>query len=217
MNFEKKEEHESYALASFSRISSSGNHNLFGSSIKHSHTITLSISKAERHRDLNREWYFPRQEIIEVEMSQNQFAELISSLNCGSGVPCTLRRHEGRGIEDPPYHNQRHLFENEFKEKTQQVGERLSSLATDLQQLLDEKAPKRAFREFVERVRMTAQEVNSNMPFVQSSFNEAMDKTVVEAKGEVESFVLNRVTSLGIEALKDQAPQIENSSKKESA
>jgi len=37
-----------------------------------------------------------------------------------------------------------------------------------------------------------------------------MDKTVTEAKGEVEAFVTNKITSLGIAALKDQIPEIEN-------
>jgi len=204
------EKHESYALVNFSRVTSSQNHNLFGSSIKHSHTITLSISKAELRRDLNHERFFPRQEIIKVEMSQNQFAELISSMNCGSGVPCTLRRHEDRRVEDPPYRNQRQLFESEFKEDVQKIGGQLDTLSSELQQLLDEKAPKKALKAFAEKIRIVAQDVNSNLPFVQSSFNETMDKTVTEAKGEVESFVLNRVVSLGIESLKKQTPQIED-------
>ena len=42
------------------------------------------------------------------------------------------------------------------------------------------------------------------MPFVQKSFNKAMDKTVHEAKGEVEAFVMNKVTSLGIEGLEKE-------------
>ncbi|MDF2790653.1 MAG: hypothetical protein K0S80_3754 [Neobacillus sp.] len=32
-------------------------------------------------------------------------------------------------------------------------------------------------------------------------FNEQMDKTVNEAKGEVDAFVLNKVTTLGLEKL----------------
>jgi len=43
----------------------------------------------------------------------------------------------------------------------------------------------------------------ANMPFVQTQFNEAMDKTVTEAKAEVEAFVSHKVTSLGLASLKE--------------
>lgn len=206
---EIKESHESYAMASFSRVTSSENHNLFGSSITHNNTITLTICQGERHRDLHREHFFPRNKLIEVEMSQNQFSELITSLNMGSGIPVTLRHLGGVRKEDPPYHNQRHLFENEFKKDIQDVGKKLSAVAQELETMLEEKAPKRVFKEFVHKLRMVAQHINSNLPFVQKQFNEAMDKTVTEAKSEVESFVFNRVTSLGIEGLKTNLLELE--------
>ena len=39
--------------------------------------------------------------------------------------------------------------------------------------------------------------------FVQRSFNDAMDKTVNEAKGEVEAFTLNRILSFGIKGIEE--------------
>jgi hypothetical protein len=206
------QKHESYGMVRFSRITSSGQKNLFGSSITHSNTITLTIGRGEVKRDLNREWFFSHEDIVEVEMSENQFAELITTLNAGSGIPCTIRRLEGKGIEDPPYENKRQLFENEFRDDVKKIGANLNTLAVELQQLLDEKAPTRVFREFVNKVKMVAQDVCANLPFVQKSFNEAIDKTVTEAKSDIEAFVMNKVTSLGIEALKMKVPMIENDS-----
>jgi hypothetical protein len=43
-----------------------------------------------------------------------------------------------------------------------------------------------------------------SIPFVQSQFNEAMDKTVTEARAEVEAFVDNKIRSLGIQALEGE-------------
>ena len=55
---------------------------------------------------------------------------------------------------------------------------------------------------------MLMQDVNSNLPFVQRSFNKSIDKTVLEAKGEVEAFVMNKVTSLGIKGLEKEMLQL---------
>jgi len=57
--------------------------------------------------------------------------------------------------------------------------------------------------------------VDDSIPFLQKSFNEAMDKTVNEAKGEVEAFVMNKVTSLGIEKMKDDLIQLQETTEKE--
>jgi hypothetical protein len=50
---------------------------------------------------------------------------------------------------------------------------------------------------------MLRQEVRSNLPFIQSMFNEQMDKTVKEAKGEIEAFTQNKIHALGLEKLED--------------
>jgi len=42
--------------------------------------------------------------------------------------------------------------------------------------------------------------INSTIPFVSQQFNESMEKTVAQAKNEIETFVTNRITSLGIQA-----------------
>lgn len=43
------------------------------------------------------------------------------------------------------------------------------------------------------------QEMRSNIPFVYDMFNEAMDKTILEAKGEVEAFVEHKLRSIGVD------------------
>ena len=203
--------HESFGMVQFSRNTGT-NHKLYGSSITHSNTITLSVSGGSVKRDLYREWYMPEKQIVEIELSETQFAELITSMNMGSGVPCTILRHEGKRMENPPFENQRMLFENEFKEKVKEVGIDLEALSSELEKLVEKKASKTEFKALISKISKVSQEVNSNLPFVQKSFNEAMDKTVSEAKGEVEAFVLNKVTSLGIKSLQGQfkTPLIEN-------
>jgi hypothetical protein len=90
--FESKEAHESYAQLQISRVTSGKRVPLYGTSNQCKETIRVSICKSELHRDLNRNWNFPTDELIEVEMSPAQFAEAITSLNLGGGTPVTIKR-----------------------------------------------------------------------------------------------------------------------------
>lgn len=90
--FENKETHPSYAQLQISRVTSGKRVPLYGTSNQCRETIRISISKSELNRDLNRSWHFPKEELIEVEMSPSQFAEAITSLNLGGGTTVTIKR-----------------------------------------------------------------------------------------------------------------------------
>lgn len=94
--------HPSFGMLSFSRAHG-GHSNLFGSSIQHRDTIHMVLKEGTVSRDLNEDWYFGGPEIVEVEMSQSQFAELITSMNMGSGVPCTIKFIKGHLNRRMPY------------------------------------------------------------------------------------------------------------------
>jgi len=49
---------------------------------------------------------------------------------------------------------------------------------------------------------MARQRIKSDIPFYQEQYEREMDKTVKEAKGEVEGFIQNKFIKLGIEGLK---------------
>ncbi|NQT03561.1 MAG: hypothetical protein HQ580_16150 [Planctomycetes bacterium] len=206
-----KETHESYGLVGVSRRTGDPG-SLFGSSIRHHNYVALTIKRAELSRDLHRNWYFGHEALIEVEMSNTQFAELITTMNIGDGVPCTIRHIGYETMERPPDVQQQQIFEDEFKADMQKVGNKVSSAIKKAEALLNIKGSiKKADRqEIVSLLNSIAQDINLNMPFVQTQFNKAMDKTVSEMKGEIEAFVTNKITSLGIEAMRDQFPQIAN-------
>jgi len=200
-------EHESFAMLGLTRSSCSFSQNLFGSSIQHSHTIKLKIAPAKIDRMLNRDWFHANTKpYIEVEMSYSQFAEAITSMNVGDGVPVTLRRLDGRMIEDCPQFDKRQEFEKEFEKEMLKIGKSLRVLTKQAEALLSEKKPPtKADKEAILKgIKMLQQEIESNVPFIQSSFNEQMDKTVLEAKGEFEGFVMNKVVSAGLEGLQNE-------------
>ena len=200
-------EHESFAMLGITRSSCSFSQNLFGSSIQHSHTIKLKIVPAKIDRMLNRDWFHANTKpYIEVEMSYSQFAEAITSMNVGDGVPVTLRRLDGKLIEDCPQFDKRQEFEKEFEKEMLKIGKSLRVLTEQAEALLSEKKPptKSDKETILKGIKMLRQEIESNVPFIQSSFNEQMDKTVMEAKGEFEGFVMHKVISTGLEGLQKE-------------
>lgn len=206
-------EHESYAMLGISRVSSSKGRNLFGSSIKHNNTIVLRIKPAKVERELNRDLYYSTKvPYIEVEMSYSQFAEAITSLNCGDGVPVTLTYLDGKYIEKCPQVDKRREFEEEFQKNMFILSDSLKKLTEQAEALLtDKKAPTKADKEAIlNGIKMLRQELESNIPFIQKSFNEQMDRTVREAKGEVEGFVMDRIISSGLKGFQEKMKLLSN-------
>ncbi|KKK47299.1 hypothetical protein LCGC14_3156640, partial [marine sediment metagenome] len=51
----------------------------------------------------------------------------------------------------------------------------------------------------------------SNIPFLAEQFSEQMDRTVTEAKGEIEAHVSNLIRQTGLDALEDMKPLLPDS------
>lgn len=205
--------HPSYGQLQINRVSSNKRVPLYGTANECRETIQLSIHTSVHNRDLNRDWHFADDELIEVEMSPAQFAEAITSLNQGSGTPCTIRRIKGadgryQRIEDPPYKADRDLFDKEFTEKLNETMADMESLIEQAKELGDKKSiTKKDIAQLLGNLSGIRQEIMSNMPFVARSFSEHMGNVVSSAKIEFESFVEGKLRSSGMEALRDQAPK----------
>lgn len=206
MEKETVEEHPSYGMIGFSRMSIGGSGaNLFGSSIKHGQVISVSIRHAQRRRDLSHDWYYGQGEIVEVLLSPTQFAEAITCMNVGDGVPCTINHIAGKGVESCPDVSFREKYEQEFKADVSEASAKVISATRKIEEILSSKTvTKTACKSVLEDLYRLKMLLQSSMPFVQQSFNEALDKTVTAAKGEVEHFILNKVMSLGLDALQAQ-------------
>lgn len=199
-----KETHESYGMLSFSRVSG-GDSTLFGSSIQHRETIQLTIGEADIERSLNNDWYYRKNDKIVVEMSHSQFSEAITSMNMGSGVPVTIKRMDGKRMKEPPFINKRIQFEQEFEQKMRDLEKSLRTNTAEAEELLlHKKTISKADREkILGDLRRIQQEIAANIPFITSQYNEQLDKTTREAKGEIEAFTLNKVNQLGLNSLKE--------------
>lgn len=208
MDEDIKEEHESFGLLQISRQTCSHPINLFGSSVTHSNLISLTINRAEKHRNLHRDWYFGRESLITIIMSDVQFAEAITSMNMGSGTPVTLQRVGDQSIKSCPEVSRKQQIDNEFKKDVKNISDLTRAAAKEAQLLLKgsgvlKKEDRQKIADLIYHIQMN---VESNLPFLQQSFTKQVDKTIMEAKGECEAFVVNAIHKLGVEALQDKHP-----------
>lgn len=204
INDEKTTEHESFGIAGFSRLSRGGDGTtLFGSSIKHNNTITFKVYHAEHIRRLHEDRFYARggMPIVEIEMSQTQFADMITTMNIGDGSPVTIRSVHGKRMANCPHENKRMQHSKEFKERMAQFGNSLTQTKTDIYSMIEKRLPKKDQQELKNMLDGLIQEIRNNIPFFENQFSEQIDKTVTEAKGEVEAFITNKIMSTGLNAL----------------
>ena len=192
INDHKVAEHESYGTIIVSRMQSGGQHPLFGSSLQDRNTIRLEIKSAKIARTLSTDFIHPGRQIIEVELSQSQWAEMVSSIGVGEGTPCTIRYINGKQMEDCPYISVRDQFDDEFDDSVQESLEGLRNAVAACEGLLGKKSVTKADREQVlSLIRKAYREVSDAVPFIKKQFTEQMDNTVKEARGEIEAFAMN--------------------------
>ena len=200
----EKTTHPSYGTIVFNRTYCGGEKALFGSSIKHRNTITMELLHAEIIRGLHQDWVHGDNLIARVEMSYSQFAEAITSFGQGSGIPVTINYTEMDGrIPECDFVSKREQFTDEFKAKKEAVMEESQQLLQDVADLFSQKKTltKSDKEQIMSKLKRLNMDISGNMDFIVDQFNEQMDKTVMEAKGEIESFCQNKINSIANAAL----------------
>ena len=213
--FGEKITHPSYGTLRFSRITGSKT-TLFGSSIEHRDTVLMELYHADITRELHSDWIHGNNLIAKVEMSYSQFAEAITSFGCGSGVPVTIRYTEKDGqMPECDFVSKREQFADEFKEKRKQVMDNSQQLIQDITNLFTQKKTltKTDKENIMAKLTKLNNDLGTNIDFIANQFNEQMDKTVMEAKGEIEAFCQNKINTIANAALvehRDDLLQLQN-------
>lgn len=197
--------HESFGQIYIGRVSG-GNTNFYGSEMPQDNYISIGINHSEVSRDLSREWYHPTQQILRLRMTSNQFAELITSLNNGGGVPCTLERIEHKSIEQFEKQESRKEFvHKKFKERMKEFAIRIRDNQQKAKTIVNKKTlSKQDINDLNFNLDWLTQEITSNIPFFMECFQETMDEVVLEAKTEVENAIQHKINVLGLNALQEQ-------------
>lgn len=204
--------HPAFGMIGFSRVSG-GKNVLFGSSVKHNDRIVMKLKHGDQDRYLHRDNYYGNELIAEVEMSYSQFAECITAMNIGDGVPCTIKYTEKDGYIPAIAENnsKREQFRNEFSDTILKAMEQVQDQINDIQKSLDDKKNLgvKDRKEMISKLQQVKYNIGSNLDFYVEQFDEQMEKTTLEAKGEIEAFCQNKINSIAQAALVENREKID--------
>jgi hypothetical protein len=192
-------EHPSYGMISITHEHSSRPEACFGSPILHRHPIALKISQASLERELHEDRYHANKAIIEVEMTPQQFADMLTSPNTG-GTPVTIKSLQGEMMEECPFVSKLEQFETELKERVKTTfAETKRKLNTITEMLEGTKPPGKKDKEHIKTlIDSISQSVEANFPFIQTQMIEEMGKVVGEAKASITAFLQEQVKAQGL-------------------
>ena len=145
--------------------------------------------------------------LIEVALSEAQWATFVSSMNVGSGVQCTLRWKAGEGwlpeIDLPTERRSQFLGEmvGQFKDALAELAQMRKDIQAN--KSLSQKA-KDALLHHIHRAEsgMGARGDHSGLGWVERQFDEHMETTVEKAKIEVNAYLTATLHRAGIAALR---------------
>jgi uncharacterized protein YndB with AHSA1/START domain len=196
------ETHPAYGQITVSRVS--GNSYLYGSDFQHQHYVVVGIHESKLNRTLSRDWPFSGKGIVEVAMTEAQWATFVSSFNQGGGTQCTLTRREGVGmVPGLPQPKRTEKFKTEFAEELDDIKAALGDVLAKLEAGTSG-MPKGKAAALLAPIKMAMRTVDGSIPFLNSQFEEHMETVIEHSKMEVEGYLNSRVQRLGLAALGQQ-------------
>lgn len=193
------ETHPAFGMIHASRVS--GRTNLFGSDFPHREHIAITINRAVMNRTLSKDWPFGREEVCRVLVSEAQWATMISTLNYGSGVPCTFDHIQHEIIPQIALvTNRREQFKAEASEDIVEAEQNIDKALAMI------KSGKLRKGELESLLTIAKNHLTGGINFVAKSFNEHVETTVEHAKVEVEAYLQSTISRAGLGALGAKPP-----------
>jgi hypothetical protein len=203
--------HESYGQIQFNRVT--GTANFYGSELTQQHYISMEVHNSEIVRDITQDRYFNLNQILRIRLSSGQFSELITSMNNGSGVPCTIERIGNKKVDKLPIQESRKEFvHRKFQDRMKMFADSIREKQNNAKELVKKKVlSKQDMHDLEMHLEWLTTEVERNIPFFAECFQETMDEMVFEAKTEVENAIQHKINVLGLNALHEENKLISDS------
>jgi len=207
-DIDSRETHPAYGMAVFSRVSVGGlrkKNRLFGSSIDSMNIISLTITGAEVYHRLGSDHFMGTNEIIRVDMTEHQFAQLLTTMNQGDGVPVTIGHINGK--RTPPLPDTKvesAKIVDKFRDDIAKWKKQLSTTMAEVDAIIAKKGALNVEekKRLVELTTSLVGKIENHSTFLLDQFDESVVGVVGQAKAEVEGFINAAVQRTGLEALK---------------
>lgn len=187
-----REDHPAYGQIGVSRVTSTPGAVLYGSDFRHGGYMVITVRRSSVARSLSSDYHHGGDDLVQVALSEAQWATFLSTPNIGMGVPCTIQYTDVEGYVPSivPDSNRRAQFNDE-------IGATLQDAIGLMTEVMDS-APTKALRE---KARRAIQELKANLPFVAKRYDEHAEETGEKLKVEVAAYIAGAVTRAGLTAL----------------
>lgn len=187
------EVHPAYGLLGAHRVTSNPGAVLFDSEITHNDIVVVRLYHAGRKRDLHHNWIHESSSrpMFEVAMSEAQWASFVSSMNIGSGVPCTIEATQEKfsipGLPHKPV-----LGESlaEVRGAAQETFEDIRRARDAYESAIERKAPAKEIKELRSTLHYAIENAVPNITFAATSLNRHAENVVQKARADVEAMVI---------------------------
>lgn len=203
----KHRDDKNIGTISISRTSGGSSNRFVGSTVPSDTAIRIQIRQAEKYSDeFNKERFNSRANIVEVEMTPNQWAELITTLNYGMGTPCTITRVGNEEI--PQTYETESVFEyynDKLQDKFLDARSELKENFKDAKDILDNKKSitKSDRATILHAYSRVERFFGDSAPFMQKLFKEDIQKHTVDAAIAFKHDMDSIIKSLSKEQLKN--------------
>lgn len=201
--FEKEETHASWGMVGLYHTQG-GERQLFGSDVSNHNTVILKVKHAKKERSLGRDWTMGTDLICEVELSALQFAELLTNMNVGDGVPCTVRYTRTDGsIQYKPETSKIDVIYEERDAVVDKASLSLHEVKNELTELVNnKKISKSVGNELLQKLSSALSALEGDdFDFYKKQATREIDKMVIEAKSQISEYVAAKIYSVGLETL----------------
>lgn len=201
LNEHGDETHPAWGLIGASRVSSSPpGATLFDSDIRHQYYVVVRLRRASRKRDLGHDYKYGEEQLVEIAMSEAQWASFLSTMNVGEGVPCTI---ESVGREIVPGVE----YEPRLAVSMDEVGNAAQKSMEEIQSAFDayEQHKTKANRD---TLKYAIRNAPANMAFAAKTLSEHAENVVQRARADVEAMVVSKAEQLGIDSATVSAPML---------
>lgn len=200
------------AMVQFSRRN--GHKNLHDVDYPRDGYIVLSIYEGQVSRSTTSDFHMAsnRMPVVEIAMSELQYAQLISTMNIGYGIPGTFQYRPVPGskavhVEMPdPSKTTEQKFSDDVRATAKAASDASKEVAAALRELLKGKTiNKGAVQAVLEKAEIAERELSSSLPFILERADEDIGDRAQRAKVEVTAFAKNLVENLGLRAMGEHA------------
>lgn len=185
-----QEHHPAWGLLGASRVNSTGSI-LFDSDVPHRHYVIVTLSTAKRTRDLHRDWIYADEQIVEIAMSEAQWASFVSTMNVGDGVPVTIEERGRERMPKMPY--QPRLAESIAEVRTAS-HRAMEEIDAAMEMYLAHKTAGN-----LRDLQAAIKNAPRNMRFAAKSLSEHAENVGARLRADVEAFAVIKARQLGID------------------